>query len=210
MNSTDIIKFIIALIVITNAFSAIPIFLSLTTTNTLVERKHIALKAGLSVSIIFAVVILAGSFVLGIFGISVNAFRVAGGVIIFLLGISMINSKPSGIKHTKQEQKHAEEKEEIAIVPLALPIIAGPGTISTLIIYSNQYPNYLDKILLVGISLIVAVFITVLLLFASRVGKYLGVSGIKIATRVMGMLLAALAIEMMANGIAELLPGLAK
>lgn len=210
MNSQEIIKFIIALIVITNAFSAIPIFLSLTSTNTLQERKRIALKAGLSISIIFTVVILAGGFVLSIFGISVNAFRVAGGVIIFLLGISMINSRQSGIKHTKQEQKHAEEKDDVAIVPLALPIIAGPGTISTLIIYSNHFPNYLDKIFMVGISLIVAVFITLLFLFASRVGKYLGVSGIKIATRVMGMLLAALAIEMMADGIVELLPGLAK
>ncbi|QNL20475.1 NAAT family transporter [Hyphobacterium sp. CCMP332] len=208
MNSTEIIKFIIALIVITNAFSAIPIFLSLTSTNTTFERKRIALKTGLSVAIIFTVVILIGSFVLSVFGISVSAFRVAGGVIIFLLGISMINSRQSGIKHTKQEQKHAEEKDDVAIVPLALPIIAGPGTISTLIIYSNQYSRFLDKFLMVGISLLVALFITVLLLFASRIGKYLGVSGIKIATRVMGMLLAALAIEMMANGVLELLPGL--
>ena len=139
MNSTEIIKFVIALIVITNAFSAIPIFLSLTADNSNLERKNIALKSGLSVAIIFIVVILLGSFVLSVFGISVHAFRVAGGVIIFMLGISMINSKQSGIKHTKQEQRHAVEKEEIAIVPLALPIIAGPGTISTLIIYSNQY-----------------------------------------------------------------------
>lgn len=208
MNPTELIKFVIALIVITNAFGAIPIFLSLTPDNTLQERKKVAIKTGLSVSIIFIVVILVGSFVLDIFGISVDAFRVAGGVIIFLLGISMINSKQSGIKHTKLEHKHAEEKEDIAIIPLALPIIAGPGTISTLIIYSNQYPNYIDKLMMLGVSLLVAILITILLLFAGRVGKYLGVSGIKIATRVMGMLLAALAIEMMAHGIAALLPGL--
>ena len=206
MTWTELFKFTIALIVITNGFSAIPIFLSLTPDNTNAERKRIALKAGLSIAIIFAVVILFGSFILSIFGISVSAFKVAGGVIIFMLGISMLNSKQSGIKHTRQEHEYAKEKEEIAIVPLALPIIAGPGTISTLVVYSNSYVSIWQKLILVGISLGVALGITLLLLFATKVGKYLGVSGIKIASRVMGMLLAALAIEMVVAGLMDLIP----
>lgn len=208
MSGTEIIKFITALIVITNGFGAIPIFLSLTSENTLQEKKRIAVKAGISIAIIFAVGILMGNLVLDFFGISLNAFRVAGGVIIFLLGLSMLNSQQSPLKHSKQEFKHAEEKEEIAIVPLALPIIAGPGAISTLIIYSNHYPGIIEKIYLIGFSWIVALGITVILLFAGSVGKYLGISGIKIATRVMGMILTAIAIEMVTGGLLGLLPGL--
>jgi multiple antibiotic resistance protein len=205
---SEIIKFAIALIVITNAFGAIPIFLGITGDNTNQERKSIATKAGISIAVIFIVGIVMGGWILEIFGISVDAFRVAGGIIIFMLGISMLNSKQSPIKHTKQEQKHAVEKEDIAIVPLALPIIAGPGTISTLIVYSNQYPGIIDKSIMIGVSLVVASGITLLLLFATKVGNYLGISGIKIATRVMGMLLSALAIEMIHNGLLALLPGL--
>jgi multiple antibiotic resistance protein len=208
MENTDLIKFTVALIVITNAFATIPIFLSLTAENSIEERKSIALRTGISVLVIFIVGLLLGNVILELFGISVHAFKVAGGIIIFTMGMSMLNSKQSAIKHTKQEQRFAEHKEDIAIVPLALPIIAGPGTISTLIVYSNNYPELFDKAKMIGISIIVALFIMVLLLFASRVSKYLGVSGLKIATRVMGMLLAALAIEMIHVGVLALLPGL--
>lgn len=206
MSYSEIIKFAIALIVITNAFGAIPIFLGMTGDDTNRERKSIAIRAGIYVAIIFIVGIVLGGEILNIFGISVEAFRVAGGIIIFMLGISMLNSKQSPIKHTRQEQKYAEVKEDVAIVPLALPIIAGPGTISTLIVYSNNHSSFLDKGIMIGVSLLVAVGITILLLFAAKVGKYLGVSGIKIATRVMGMLLSALAIEMIHTGLIGLFP----
>ena len=208
MGWTELIKFTIAIIVITNAFGTIPIFLSLTADNTVEERKQIAIKSSISIAIIFITGILCGGFILQTFGISVDAFRVAGGIIIFMLGISMLNSKQSPIKHTKKEQRFAEQKDDIAIVPLALPIIAGPGTISTLIVYSNNYPELLDKIKLIGASLTIAVGFLLMLLSASKVSKYLGVSGIRIATRVMGMLLAALAIEMISTGLLKLFPGL--
>ena len=101
------------------------------------EKKQIAIKAGISILIIFTLMIFIGKGMLGFFGISVEAFRGAGGIIIFMLGISMLNSKQSPLKHTKEEHKHASEKEDIAIVPLSIPIIAGPGAISSLIVASH-------------------------------------------------------------------------
>ena len=153
--------------------------------------------------------IFIGNGLLSFFGISVQAFRITGGIIIFKLGISMLNSKQSPLKHTKEEHSYAEEKEDISIVPLAIPIIAGPGAISTLIVASNLAETTTDKFFLCGISAFVALIIFLILFLAGPIGKYLGVSGIRITTRVMGMILTALAVEMVIYGVKSMLPGLA-
>ncbi len=208
MAIAEAVKFAIALFVITNPVGAIPIFLGLSDPSTIAEKKQIAVKAGIAILVIFTVVIFIGKGLLGFFGISVEAFRVAGGIIIFMLGISMLNSKQSPLKHTKEEHKHAAEKEDIAIVPLSIPIIAGPGAISSLIVASHAQNDLYGKLVLVGIAAIVALIIFTFLYLAGPIGKFLGVSGIKITTRVMGMILTALAVEMIVNSLLVLLPGL--
>ena len=203
------LKSFVALIAIVNPIGIVPIFLSLTAGDNLRERKHTANLSALSVGIILLIAAFSGEVILGFFGIGLPSFRVGGGILVLLMAISMLHAKQSRIRQSPSEAEYAEDKESVAVVPLAIPLMAGPGAISLAIIQGHQAISLQDKLLL-GFSVVaVAIVALASLYMAKPIGKALGVTGLNIATRIMGLILAAIGVQMIAQGLVKLLPGLA-
>jgi multiple antibiotic resistance protein len=173
------------------------------------EIKRIAIKTALAVAVILVISIWAGSTVLEFFGITMPAFRIASGLLVLLVAISMFHAKSSGASHTHQETIEAAQKDDIAIVPLAIPLLAGPGAISLVIVNVNRMDQWFEKILLTLGIIILAAIIWLTLRIANSLGQLMGTAGINTATRIMGLLLAAMAVQFMILGIVEAFPGLA-
>jgi len=153
---------------------------------------------------------LFGESLLRFFGISMASFRVGGGILVMLLAVAMFNAQLSGSKHTPEEAREAEHKADIAVVPLAIPLLSGPGAISTVIIYTDQASDWGHLGMLIAICLVVAVVVWITLRLAIPIGAALGKTGINIVTRIMGLILAAIAVEITASGLGMLFPGLIK
>ena len=202
-----LVTFMVALITIANPIGNLAIFASLTGDRDEAEKKAIATKSALSIALILVIVTWSGSYLLKLFGISVPAFQTAGGLIILLLGLSMLHSKTSAMQHTDDEHKVAVQKDAIAVVPLAIPIVAGPGAMTTIVVQTHHTTTIMDKVLVTAVCLGVSLLLLLAFRFAAPIGKRLGTGGINIVTRIMGMVLSAIAIGMMANGLKQLFPG---
>ena len=204
----DAFKTFISLLALVNPLGAIPFFISFTATNTRAERRRIVRIASITVALVIAITTLIGQQVINFFGISVNSFQVGGGIIMLLMAISMINAQPGGTKTTPEERTEGEVKDNIAVVPLAIPLLTGPGTISTVIIYSDKADGILSRVNLVGSGIAIAVITFIALSAADPISRVLGRTGINVATRLMGLMLAALGVELIVEGLAALLPAL--
>lgn len=201
-------KILLALLVIVNPVGAVPLFASLTAENTPVEKHHIARTASVAVAIVLIVAAVGGDSLLALFGISIASFKVGGAILILLLAISMMHGEKSGEKQTPEEAQEAAYKERIAVVPLAIPLLSGPGAISTIIIYASALSSPAHLAAIVACALLVGLATWIALRVATPVSTWLGKTGINIAQRLMGLLLAAVAVEIFASGIVVLLPGL--
>ncbi|PIS03422.1 MAG: amino acid transporter [Chlamydiae bacterium CG10_big_fil_rev_8_21_14_0_10_42_34] len=205
MDFPEFINHFIGLLVISNPLSALPAVLRITRNQSLAEKRHTGLVSAFAVGIILLVVTWIGTPLLMILGIQVPSFQVAGGVVLFMMALSMLNAEESPIKNTPEEQK--EKKSDLgAIVPLAIPIIAGPGTISTVIVTVNQFPGIFNQMLISCSSIMVALLMGTLLYFAASLEKLFGLSGINIINRLGGLILAAISIQTLTNGIKGLFP----
>ncbi len=204
----DYAKIFMALMVIVNPVSAVPIFVSLTSKNSEAEKKHIARIASISVAVVLVLSAIIGQPILLLFGVTIASFKVGGAILILLMAISMMHAMPSRESQTPEEVKEATLKENIAVVPLAIPLLSGPGAISTTIIYATDRssPEHLGIVIMC--CLLVALTTWLALRLATPVSKWLGETGVNIATRLMGLLLAAVAVEIFTSGLVILLPGL--
>ena len=208
INWTELFKDFIGIFAILNPLGAIPVYLGMTANKSRSETKRIAIKSSMAVAIILVISIWAGGVVLQFFGITMPAFRIASGLLVLLVAISMFHAKSSGASHTDQETLEAAQKDDIAIVPLAMPLLAGPGAISLVIVNANQMTQWFEKVFLSLSILIMAVVIWFTLHIANNLGSLMGTAGINTATRVMGLLLAAMAVQFMIMGLVEAFPGL--
>ncbi len=193
-------KMFIGLLVILNPMLAVPVFISLTDAQSDGERFANARRAALAVGIVMSVAALLGQQILDLFGISIDSFRVGGGLLILLMAVSMMHAKMSGARHTEMEGEEAQAKADIAVVPLAIPLLAGPGAISTAIIYAHRDPAWMHAALIAEIWLATLV-VWFILRSAPPISRTLGTTGINIATRLMGLILAAIAVEFIVNGL---------
>jgi len=203
------LKSFVALIAIVNPIGIVPIFLALTSGDSEKERKHTADMSAFSVGMILLLAAFAGEAILGFFGIGLPSFRVGGGILVLLMATSMLQAKQSRVRQSPSEAEYAEEKENVAVVPLAIPLMAGPGAISLAIIHGHQAVNLQSKFMLGGSIIAVALVALVSLHLAKPIGKALGVTGLNIATRIMGLILASIGVQMIVQGLLVLLPGLA-
>ncbi|MEO8331143.1 MAG: MarC family protein [Gallionella sp.] len=205
---TEQIKYLVGIFAILNPFGVIPIYLSLMADRPPEAMHRTALKASIAVAVILTLAVWAGDAMLAFFGIGIPSFRVGGGLLLLLIAVAMFGANPSTARHTDAEQAEAEAKNDIAVVPLAIPLLAGPGSISLAIVDAHQAGGLTDKIVFnVGIIGVV-VIVWLVLRLAEPIGKRLGTGGLNIATRVMGLILAAMAVQFMADGMLELFPGL--
>jgi multiple antibiotic resistance protein len=201
-------KFFLALLVIVNPVGAVPLFVSMTEQHTIDEKRRIARVASASVAIVLILSAIAGQPLLAFFGITIASFKVGGAILILLLAISMMHASPTGEKQTPEEAREAEDKESIAVVPLAIPLLSGPGAMSTTIIFSTGRSSFVHIAMIIACCLLVSLTTWLALRAATPVSLWLGKTGVNIAIRIMGLLLAAVAVEIFASGITELLPGL--
>lgn len=208
MNYADTVKFLVAMIIMMNPLGSLSIFLQLTHRFSSHHQRDTAIKCGLAITIIMVISLWIGSQLLEILGITISSFRFAGGIILLLVGLSMLQSQESAVNHTPEDDVAAEQRHSLAIVPLALPIIIGPGAISTLVIASTDYPNFFHKVWLSILCVILAISMTFILYFGGTIGKIVGESVIKVITRIMGMIIMAIAVGMLANGLTGLIPAL--
>lgn len=197
-----------ALFVIVNPIGAIPLFIMYTRGQSIAERQITARTTATAVAVVLVLSIFLGDYLLQFFGIGIPSFRVGGGILILLMAISMLNAQQGGARYTPEEGREGEEKDNIAVVPLAIPLLAGPGAISTTIIYAHKVKGVIDVAILVIAALLVALSVAVALHLADSIANRLGRTGINIVTRIMGLILAAVAIEFMADGLIQLFPKL--
>lgn len=203
---SEYVKIFIAILAILNPFGVLPVFLSVTGNSTEPERKKIARTVGLAVGGVLALTALVGETVLQLFGISIASFQVGGSILLLLMAVSMMFANESADKG--ESSGAVPDLRSVAVVPLSVPLLAGPGSISTIIIYANLAASPLH-IGLIILCVAAASFITwIILRLATRIGKLIGPLGLSIVSRLMGLLLASIAVEFFAKGIVKLLPGL--
>lgn len=204
-------KLLAGLMSIVDPVGAIPVFLYLTESRTPGERRRIAFHCALAVSFILLGALIAGEQVLRLFSISVPAFRIAGGVLIMLMGISMLHASPDRSRHTPQERLLSHEKASIAAVALAIPLLGGPGAMSAIIVYAHEKCSCWQHYLLVSLAIgTVAVAVLAALWMAPTIASKLGKTGVNVITRVMGLIIFSIAVEFIAKGLTDLFPALGK
>jgi multiple antibiotic resistance protein len=191
-----------------NPLGNLGVFAGMTSDRSADEARRIAWTCAAAVAITLLVVTWTGSFLLQLFGISVDSLRTAGGIIVLLIGLHMLFNKAEH-KHTPQELEDAKQRSSIGIVPLAIPIVAGPGSMAAVLVAGQQHPAVLGKLEMSLVIVVMAALIGLLFQYASPVAKTLGEAGMGVVTRVMGLVLAAIAMGMLADGLKGLLPGLA-
>jgi multiple antibiotic resistance protein len=202
-------KVTIALFAIVNPIGSVPIFISSTDGWSKRDRAKTAKTVALTVFIVLAISAFLGDKILDFFGISIPSFQVGGGILLMLIAISMMHGKQSGTRQTPEEAQTLAERKVIAIVPLSIPLLAGPGAISHMILAAQQNSSFSGHLSLVLPILIIALIIWLVLRLSASISHQLGTLGINIVTRLMGLILAAMAVEFIAHGLIGLFPKLA-
>ncbi len=205
---TYLLKITIALLAIVNPIGSLPIFISATDGWSKTDRAQTARTVGITVFVVLSLSAFIGDGILSFFGISIPSFQVGGGILIMLISISMMHGKQGGTRQTAEEAQSMAEREVIAIVPLSIPLLAGPGAISSMILSAQQQPSLLGHLSLVIPVLIVSSLIWLMLKLSDAITQRLGTIGINIITRLMGLILAAMAVEFIAHGLSGLFPQL--
>jgi len=203
---TEYIKIFVGIVAILNPLGAIPIIVSLTAGASELELKKIQKTITISVLTVLLVSLFIGKYLLIFFGISIDSFKVGGGILILLMSIAMLNAKVDDTKHTKEEAEESQSKQSVAVVPISIPLLAGPGAISTVILYSQKKSSVEHYLLMSLDMLAVVVILWIVLKSIPWISRHISQTGINIFTRIMGLILAALAVEFIANGIKGLFP----
>jgi len=202
------LKFFIGLLAIVNPVGSIPIFLDACRDMDHRERNATGQRVFVTVLSVLLVVLMSGEFILRFFGITINAFRVAGGILLFIMALSMLHARVSSTKQTREEAQDLETRDSVGIVPLGIPLLAGPGAISTVILYSQQYQDAVDTVILGTIIVLVALTVWLCLRVSPWIRGMMGQTGINIITRIMGLIMAAIGVEIIATGLKGLFPAL--
>lgn len=203
------LKFFISLVAIVNPLGIVPIFIDACRGMNPTERRQTGDLASYTVLMVLTASLVFGDAMIRFFGISIASFRVAGGVLLLLAAISMLQAKISPEKQSEEEAIDLESRKSLAVVPLGIPLLAGPGAISTVILHAQKHLNLLHYLVLLLVIVILSASIWWLLRISSAIAGKLGKTGINLVTRIMGLIMAAIGVEFMASGLRQLFPGLA-
>jgi len=193
-----------AVFFIVDPFAATPAFLAMTTSCGNARRKQMARRASITCYILLTVFAVAGKYIFRIFGITIPAFKLAGSVLLALVALDMLQARRSRTKETPEEQTEACGTEDVGIIPMGIPMLAGPGALSTVMVLVSQGRSWLDALpVLVSIGLTSALAYIVLA-GAGRVAAVLGDTGIRVLTRLMGLILLAIAFQFLVSALADM------
>lgn len=202
------LDFLIIMLVVVDPIGLTPIFAALTHGESAATRRKMAVRGTLIAAVILVVFVLAGDRLLRLLGIGMPAFQIAGGVLLFLLAVDMVFARHSGLRSTtEREQKEAETRKDISVFPLAIPLIAGPGALTTVLLMVGEQGD--DPVVLaavLGVLLVVLLITLMALLLSGRIMAFLGETGANVISRVLGVILAALAVQFALDGWMASLP----
>lgn len=208
MDGTTALAVFAGIFAIVNPLGAVPAYLALTDGYRPEERRNVVTKAvlvGAGTLVVFGV---AGHLVFSFFGLTVPAFRIAGGILIFTVALDMLHGQPPRTKHSARDHADAIERESVGVTPLGIPLLTGPGAIATVMILAAGAPTWLDKAVVYGSVAVTFTAAFVILVSAERIFRRVGRSGLTVMSRLMGILLAALAVQFVLRGLAEAAPRL--
>jgi multiple antibiotic resistance protein len=197
-----------AFFTIINPLGTMPIFMSMTASLSKKRRKQTAKKATIVAFLTVIAFAFSGQVLFNFFGISVNSFRIVGGIIFFMMGWDMLQARLGNFKHTKDEDQIDAYVEDISITPLAIPMICGPGAITNAIILMEDANGYQQKIVLVSIIALVLFLTYLVLIGASKITEKLGSTGNKVMMRLMGLIVMVIAVEFFFSGLKPILLGI--
>lgn len=197
---TSYLSFFVALFAIMDPIGNAAIYLSLTSNSKSAEQKKIARNCINAVAVILLVTVWGGAYLLELFGISTAALTVAGGIIVFLIGLNMLNSDSSSSSSTDSGATN------LGVVPLAIPLVAGPGTMSAILAHSDLLATLTSKIYVSILCVAMAILVGAIFASANKLINLIGTNGLNVVTRIMGLILAAIAIQLLATGLPELFP----
>jgi multiple antibiotic resistance protein len=204
------LKPLVTLLAIVNPLAIIPFFIHYTQHFTEEQRRNTVRISSISTFVVIAVSALLGLHILEFFGISLASFQVGGGMLLLISAMNMLNAQPAEAKTTTHELEDGAEKAamgaSIAVVPLTIPLLTGPATMSTVVIYAEKAKTVLQLGTVVGYGVIVALATAICFSMAQPIARALGKTGINVMTRLMGLILAALAVEVMSDGLTKLFP----
>jgi multiple antibiotic resistance protein len=193
-----------SIFVLVDPVAAVPAFLIITATGDAQYRKDMARRAAWTCFIVLCSFTAAGALIFRLFGITLPAFKIAGGLILLLIGMDMLQARRSQTKETPKETEEGVEKEDVGITPLGVPMLAGPGSISTVMVLMSGAPAWWYALPIFAAIAITSVSCYWTLSAADRVRVHLGETGIRILTRMMGLLLTAIAVQFVLNGLADI------
>jgi multiple antibiotic resistance protein len=207
----DIYKPLVALLAIVNPIGVVPFFIHFTQNFSRAQRQRTIRVSAFSAFLVIAISALAGLKLIEFFGISLASFQVGGGTLLLISSIQMLNAQPAETRKedVSEGSSKADAGASIAVVPLTIPLLTGPATISTMVIYADKTRHWWELAVLVGYGVVVALVTFVVFTASGRIARALGTTGINIMTRLMGLILAALAVELLADGLQKLFPILA-
>ena len=185
-------------------FAALPTFLAVTAGQDPKKRVRTARKASLTAFVILTTFAIAGTYIFRIFGITLPAFEIAGGIILLLIGLDMLEAKRSPTQESPSDTQEATAKDDVGIVPMGIPMLAGPGAITSVMVLVGQAQTKWQMAAIFGSIAITAAICFLVLGSAARVARILGDTGIRILVRIMGLLLVALAVQYFVNGFQDL------
>ena len=206
----DFTKPLITLLAVVNPLAIIPFYIHYTQGFTPPQRRRTIVTASITAFLVIAISALLGLQILEFFGISLASFQVGGGMLLLISSMNMLNAKPAEAKPATNELEEGAEKAaagaSIAVVPLTIPLLTGPASMSTVVIYADRAQNWLQLAALVGYGVVIGLATAVCFSLADPIARVLGKTGINVMTRLMGLILAALAVEVMAEGLGQLFP----
>lgn len=201
------LKMLAGMFAICDPIGTVPLFIAMTRGQSKSEKNRIIRRACITAAIVMVVSVIGGQLILDLFGIRIASFQVVGGILVMIIAFSMLNANLGRTRHTPEEDEEAMDKEDVSIVPLGIPLIAGPGTISAVILYSHESEHWYDMLTVIAACLIVVTATYFSLRASGLIAKALGQTGVNVVTRIMGLILAAVAVEFLARGLSELFPG---
>ncbi len=197
-----------AIFFVVDPMGVIPIFMAMTRHDTPEKRRSMAFRASLAAFFILSTFAVAGTLIFRVFGVTLGAFKVAGGILLLLTSIEMLRAQPQRTRTTPEEEQEGAEKEDVAIFPLAIPLLAGPGSIATVMAIMGKAGR-----ILFAVPVILSIAVTcaasyAMLIAADRIQRVLGVTGLSVMNRVIGLIIGAIAVQFMFDGVKDTFPGL--
>ncbi len=198
----ELVKFFVLFFVIVEPVTLVPVFAGLTEGADLAYRRRMAIKAIAVSGVVLTLFALGGSWFIRIMNISIDAFRIAGGVMLFLIALEMVFARESGTKTTSEEKTEVQHRADISVFPLAFPFIAGPGAMATVLLtFGTLQPGTVLALGLLGVIAVVLLITLALMFLAPAVMRVMGVTGAHVVSRLTGVVLAALAVQFMIDGL---------